>query len=634
MMARPRTLRPAANMITLVDDDKATSCSWARRNGSRALFCIVLTIQAAGALFKACNFVLAPYVQDAEYYVPPSTMLSEDHSPTMTVHTGANATPSVEFLATRDLNLRADAFAATWWQTRERFLMMNPDTILARSPEQAVFNAILMNADVRMTVDWLQFSVEHLSKWWKTADYDRDYSETNKDDPIAYHRIVTNLLAYIQKSSLSTSSNQHMTTAAMPDTLAVIAFMPYTSPLKRKPVWAKHLTIVNLAATIASLVQVGCGRVVVVAGKDHEQETLSTLQAAIRLLRKQSNSLNFLANDETGVLHQVIHQQEVVNEKKKQEELLQKPFLEFIGSTEIGFVDTNVIYPDNWNVNKTVKNVPRAALTGLHEALLGHLPPTQQERWLGSSRSSSPRPDDDSSAWKYVYLTEPDTLLQTRVDAFSIFQKAMDEGMILLPHRFQTIPHEYDLQGYKDARFYLPALGPFQNVSSIHAPSVVVPASIPADSSTPTRASIEHDNVIRRHRGACCDGGKTRPWQRYRKCENGFWYLCGFHHAMSLNITESGIPPKEDLLESHFLLFDYRLMQLSSGSNLVSLAGTEHGRRCFPQEHGECSIQYDHSTNHEQQKQQPTIVEEPSMTMMSWDEARILHSSAKNRQHP
>jgi hypothetical protein len=58
-------------------------------------------------------------------------------------------------------------FAATWLQPLSKFMTM--DMSQFQTVEGGCFVALrgTRQKSVRMTVDWLDFSVEHLSKWWK-----------------------------------------------------------------------------------------------------------------------------------------------------------------------------------------------------------------------------------------------------------------------------------------------------------------------------------------------------------------------------------------------------------------------------------------------------------------------------------
>jgi hypothetical protein len=63
-----------------------------------------------------------------------------------------------------------DLYAGAWWQSTARFAKVNATVI--HNLEGASFEVALRTAggkhDAKMAFDWLDFSIEHLSKWWKT----------------------------------------------------------------------------------------------------------------------------------------------------------------------------------------------------------------------------------------------------------------------------------------------------------------------------------------------------------------------------------------------------------------------------------------------------------------------------------
>ena len=65
---------------------------------------------------------------------------------------------------------------------------------------------------VRMTLDWLDFSVEHMSKWWKTMDI------YGTEGGIPFHRAVTAFQAYTR------SVTPHKGESPLQATFAIVAF--------------------------------------------------------------------------------------------------------------------------------------------------------------------------------------------------------------------------------------------------------------------------------------------------------------------------------------------------------------------------------------------------------------------------
>jgi hypothetical protein len=206
-----------------------------------------------------------------------------------------------------------------------------------------------------------------------------------------------------------------------------------------------------------------------------------------------------------------------------------------IGPMEVGYVQVH-------NVEVKTKlidvNMAKGALGVLQWALKGELDKNRTLDVLGSTT--------DVSHWKYIFLTEPDTILQTKPWVLSQLKIALDHGLILSPHRLLALPHEADLIGMKDTAQFIPASGNFSNVMDLNA----------------------LDGAV------CCDehAGTYKPWKEYFGSCGTFWWECGFRKA--------------GYNHNHFT--PYSLMRLQQGTGIVSLAATEHGRRCFPNKNSVC----------------------------------------------
>lgn len=442
---------------------------------------------------------------------------------------------TVHFIHTRDLEIPHDAFSATFWQSKERFLRIALSPI--RSVEGAVFEQLRERTrsgklqkrlvhQIRMTVDWMDFSVEHLSKWWRTLDYDRGPS------PIAYHSLVHKLLSYIEKMPPQVP----ILSDAMSRTVAVIAYAPYYSDLK--PAWGQVITVVNVAATVASLTRHGIGRVVVV-GEDttakHNSQAL--VQAAFRLVQSRSSPSNPRTEWEDTIA-------QLIEEEERRLATMAAGRAEMqIDHTSVTFANVSTSF--SWVIKGTNKTnsmtlVPKAALVYLQDALRGRS--KDPDLWLGPGKS----PDD----YRYVYLTEPDTVLQMRPSAIESIRHQMDQGNFLAPHRIQPAPHETDVPGYKDNRQWIPNFGIMSNITVLHSDT-----------------------------DACCDNGIKRPKDAFPKC-NSNWWACGYTRD---------ILTAEERVAKHSRVHPYALIRLGdTSSNLVLHAATNHGRRCSPQRHAVC----------------------------------------------
>lgn len=395
----------------------------------------------------------------------------------------------IHFLNSSQLS-NHDGFSASWLQRLDTFLMMDLSNV--HICEDAAFSTYSHNRlhMLRMTQDWLDFSLEHLSKWWKLLDV--------HVSGVTYHQLTTKLEAYLDRG------RDYEVSSEFRDTLAVIAYRPYTYSKKNQ---SDILTSLSLAATIESLRRVGTGRVLVVGSEESEQALVESTFTLMR--RKQRDGQSIRKN--------------------------------VVGDTEVTFV----IAPTSTLKTKFLeKNMPRGALEGLRRAFLraSKVSDRKSREWLGS----------DPYRWKYIYLTEPDSLLQVRPESLPQIFDEVDRGNVLVPHRLQPIPHEYDVPQYDGAPWkYLHASRGFNTV-------------------------LDMDPTV----DACCDEMKGPDFKpgTVENCGN-FWYTCGFTRAAA---TDPG---------AHFRLKPYDLVTFRHGSRIISLAGSEHGRRCFPRPVGTCQSQ-------------------------------------------
>lgn len=397
---------------------------------------------------------------------------------------------------------------------------------------------------MRMTIDWLDLSVEHLSKWWKMVGYDKG--------KIAYSRIVGNLVNYTRNEYVDATPYMDIPNNPAKDTVAVIAFMPSKSG--KQPEWGKHLTVSVLAATVSSLTRLGFGRVILVS---ESMKNAHYAESTFRLLQHGVAS----AQSKESCGKQQEGWESIIQESVQPNNM--------VGGTEVAYAVKDVEIDD--------RNMPKAALLGISKAMKGEYAddPVLQDNWLGKGNGVD--------RWKYVYckcpdrlslsttslntsakaqfsscLTLPDTeqdlVLHTKPDALAQLGASMDAGNVLAPHRWQNMPHESDVKDHLAPIFMIPSLGSFEKVTPMDGYA--------GDS--------------------CCDMGKYKLKDDAEKCQSGFWWDCGFKYRTGANAT------REETLNLHRRLEGYEMIRLPKGTGLASLAGSPHGRRCKPKLNGVC----------------------------------------------
>jgi len=330
-----------------------------------------------------------------------------------------------------------------------------------------------------MAQDWMDFSVEHMSKWWKILG-----TTTREDDSVGINRIIGAFKNYTSQNNKPMASSDLLQ--------STIAIIPYQISLDERSVkalkWSSELSIVALQATITSIARLGVGRIVVVTMKDYREEM--HVQRALDMFKN-------------GTSTEYSHVQ-VTNEKW-------------------------------YKTQNHEENLPCASVVGLQHAFQGKLSSEETRQWLGGNAQN----------WKYVYYTEPDTVLQTRQSALPAIREALEQGMVLMPHRWQPMPHHTDVNG---------ARGGHIKADGGQLAEMIV---------------MEFD----RENGSCCDMNH-HPSEKFKHCGN-FWYMCGFGGIKNVNRMN------QDL--AHERLLPYGFIKIKGGTGIVSLRATEHGRICRPE---------------------------------------------------
>jgi hypothetical protein len=424
----------------------------------------------------------------------------------------------LQFIHPTELRQR-DYFSDSWLINRQRFLEIDVERI--GIVEDAAYAAVgekawLPHLYSKMTYDWMDFAVEHLSKWWGVLQVLRG------GDPGNVFNHVVGMLERYMKERVIPPAKSSKSPPPLSKTIAMVAFAPY----KARLTWhdpdgtkGRRLTSYSLAATVASLYQVGFGRVVVVG--------------------VNSDDINYVMNS-VDILTQFYNGS--ITDKGNNDNSDNTNTVCRLGTTkmEIAFVHVN---DPSWISNGVVAcNVPRAAIVGLRLAMTRKLNTTETTKWLGSHKNGV-------QYWNYVYLTEPDTILHIRNELLPQFQAALQDGISLFPHRLHPLPHEDDLPPYHTMNrgLYIPNLGHFANISSIDTSTSM--------STNMTLMQQESSNLYT----SCCDDGRAWPgddgWERKNGCRP--WWTCGFHR---IKFGSEEMYNQTVLLEKHERLQLYPMM--------------------------------------------------------------------------
>eukprot|EP00977_Amphora_coffeiformis_P017059 scaffold5478_cov161-Amphora_coffeaeformis.AAC.13 len=491
------------------------------------------------------------------------------------IHNRTNDYPPLKLVSQLNFPMR-NTFSATWWQSVERLRGLPVQNI--RFCEHAQF--LVMHGgngqEYRLTTDWTGFAVEHLSRWWKMLHYDQtkpsrvinagaDPKAVPTAPPAAaggyqkaYQRVIRNLVHYVVRV-LSPMSSRPLPMQVTQQTLVTVAYLPYNS--QYHPERARRLTIVNVAATLASLIQYDMGRIVVLADVEDYQFTLTEIWPRVILFLQlvEQQKLTTL-HPEDLLAYLETHESEIK--------------IDLEGTITIHSTELQLTSAPTRNYHRLYghqKMVPRSAVQLMHKALFG-APPADassnatsleewnvfQRKWLGEQSLDSTA--SRTSRWKYAYLTEPDSILISKRHVLEQIQSHLNKNLVFTPHRLQPVPHEFDFR----------TTAPGNNDDGIPIdplPQLYVPA-------------VGNWSTVRPVTDACCDVGYAQDpnLRGGGKCGQ-FWFACGFGKVSKLEVVEKFRQEAVDRLTRYG---PFRMVQFMQGTRLIHLAGSESGRICIP----------------------------------------------------
>ena len=184
----------------------------------------------------------------------------------------------VEFLNKSDFGSDLDKYSGMWWQNRTVFLSRWNSFKHIKSLEAASFAKFRMyngknggGGGVRLTRDWLDMSVEHLSSYFKHLNKSYKNQRAIRERLVEImQNYIDNVVGYPNISSGTDELAVHST----------IAILPLTASAKEPD---NEMMMFEMAATIASLWKVGIGRAIVVGVSEREQKLAQDTFAMLRV---------------------------------------------------------------------------------------------------------------------------------------------------------------------------------------------------------------------------------------------------------------------------------------------------------------------------------------------------------------
>jgi hypothetical protein len=328
--------------------------------------------------------------------------------------------------------------------------------------------------------------VEHLSHWW------RRIGVPNND--AGYRFFTSTLSSYIEEHAhqqepfpVVLEKMGDDSARALHPTIAAVSFSQVkldaepNARLSASELAARdrNVSLLSLGATLASLVRVGMGRIVVVGSNPNDEPVV---RETFRLLQAPSS-------------------EETVDSSSS--------VVRHVHDTQLAFA----LVPQHM-VNSTglSNNVPRGTLAGLQHAFEG-TDAHWTQHWLGIN----------ASYWKYVYYSEADTLLQTRPSVMRHIRQKLDDGLVVAPHRLQLIAYEGDVPDFhlQSKQRLVPT--EFKTPLVINSGEVMVDAEDEGESDNSEDGPYQY----------CCDALEFnyRPGRTdYPPCGD-FWYQCGWSNG-------------------------------------------------------------------------------------------------------
>eukprot|EP00581_Thalassiosira_minuscula_P017083 CAMPEP_0183720148 /NCGR_PEP_ID=MMETSP0737-20130205/12850_1 /TAXON_ID=385413 /ORGANISM="Thalassiosira miniscula, Strain CCMP1093" /LENGTH=467 /DNA_ID=CAMNT_0025949969 /DNA_START=95 /DNA_END=1499 /DNA_ORIENTATION=+ len=295
---------------------------------------------------------------------------------------------------------KGDIYSGMWWLSIDTML----DVYYTRSGnlEGITFETYKRAEEVLSPVNWLDMSVEHLSKYGK--HFDVPFKHDGADAAIK-GRVIKLLEDYIHGNSKKTchpSASEVMGSSYQSSAIqSTIAILPLIVSKEDPRNYGARRNTLQTAATIASLWNIGFQRVVVIGVSKNEKTAFLDIQ-------------------------------QMLSEHMK----LRHMELEFV---EINKEELPV--PRRGDVN-----VPRGAVIRFQKAVREYRKMEEE----GSFSEDGPNQDmtmvtswlgAKPSRWHNVYFSEPDLILHLRPEAVPVLSEELRKGNLLAAHRLNPVPH-------------------------------------------------------------------------------------------------------------------------------------------------------------------------------------------------
>ena len=474
--------------------------------------------------------------------------------------TAANYKEEVTFIPTFNMPSNfGDIYSGMWYQSISLMMTTNYTTVtdlegvtfqsfhaskryhgMLEKGEMALHQQTYYHPLILMTQDWLDFSVEHLSKYvrhfseGKRAGVDLDEYNVGR----VKQRVVQSLHGYVENSLMSMkrsrvemeelvenddddSDNNRMETAvvtaaktALQHTIAIIPIR--VGGIIRRRTVDGILSTLQTTATIVSLCKCHFPRIVIAGVTQDEHEAYQDMMDMLQ------GHMELISTCEIVYVHMEGDESEWTNVPKMAMMEFQRAIRESRRSWK------------NDTVMTTAATTTTATTAQRRNNSSGSSNIVQS--WLGAN----------PNRWRHIYFTEPDLILHTRLMALPSLIRQLDKGRILTAHRLQPLPHIQQFVDFVEGNTTTTTQQAAQSHNSTNNTGMNSSESKLVtyfnENALPNHGPFHTDTIqhLNPHNTSCCDQGNyfpantnnpnepVRP-RKHHGCP-GTYELCGFRN--------------------------------------------------------------------------------------------------------
>jgi len=436
-----------------------------------------------------------------------------------------------------------------------------------------------------ITADWLDFSVEHWSKYVKhfSSESKKEVNATGMDYVVVQQRVGELLWGYIEESferkrngmtggrksmidgrtrnytraHPSSLSSSAAAAASVQHTIAIIPIRIQSASNPQQHTgydYNYNLTILQTTATITSLWKHNFPRIVIAGVSPNEHAAFQEIKKVLQ----QQGHLQLIPTVELAYVHMEGQEEDWRNVPQMAMLEFQRAIRESRQAMDVSGRNNDVDGIDN-ETNETITSTTDD---------------TERSNFVQSWLGTNPK------QWKHIYFTEPDLILQTRHTALPSLVQQLDKGWILTAHRLQPLPHMRQFADIVNTAIET------NNAALVRYLSRKL---------LPDFGSFHHANItsLDPYRVSCCDQGNYYPAnvdnpnvpvkarQAPFHCP-GTFELCGFQK--NVVSRRKSMVSREAMLEAHKFLMEYNLIALEEGYGTGVPLVHSHQRVCRVQE--------------------------------------------------